>query len=70
MNGFSSAFEGEGGVVALKRSFPQGTTDFRTVVTEMARVANFDRLLVIAYPDEYRAFFQELADHRCAQIGY
>jgi branched-chain amino acid transport system substrate-binding protein len=60
-NGFASAFETLGGSVALRRAFPQGTTDFKSLVGQLSGLKGIDRVLVIAYPDEYRAFFQELA---------
>lgn len=60
-NGFASAFETLGGSVAFRRAFPQGTTDFKSLVTQLAGLKGIERVLVIAYPDEYRAFFQELA---------
>src|ERR1022692_1504153 len=59
--GFTSAFEALGGSVAFRRAFPQGTTDFKSLVTQLSGLKGIDRVLVVAYPDEYRAFFQELA---------
>jgi branched-chain amino acid transport system substrate-binding protein len=59
--GFAAAFEARGGAVPFKRTFPQGTTDFKTLVTELAALSGVDHVYVVAYPDEYRAFFQELA---------
>ena len=59
--GFASAFESAGGAVSFRRAFAEGTTDFRSLVAQVSTLKRTDRLLVIAYPDEYRAFFQELA---------
>jgi len=60
-NGFASAFESLGGTVSFRRAFAQGTTDFRSLVTQLSGLQGIERVLVVAYPDEYRAFFQELA---------
>lgn len=59
-NGFASSFEAAGGRVLLRRSFSQGTTDFKTFVAQAAALKGLDHLLIIGYPDEYRAFFQEI----------
>lgn len=59
--GFGTSFEAAGGTVVFRKSFPQGTTDFRAIVALLATASKADALLVIAYPDEYRAFFQELS---------
>jgi branched-chain amino acid transport system substrate-binding protein len=59
--GFASSFEAAGGAIIFRRSFAQGTTDFRSLVAQASALQNLDRLLIIGYPDEYRAFFQELA---------
>jgi branched-chain amino acid transport system substrate-binding protein len=61
---FESAFSSKGGVVLLKKAFPQGTTDFKTLVAQLSALKELDRVLVIAYPDEYRSFFQELTRSR------
>ncbi len=60
-SGFATTFEELGGRVAFQRAFPQGTTDFKILVTQLSGLEGIDRILVIAYPDEYRAFFQELS---------
>lgn len=60
-NGFASAFGALGGAVSFRRAFPQGTTDFKSLVTQLSGLKGIERVLVVAYPDEYRAFFQELA---------
>lgn len=60
-NGFAGAIQAAGGKVSFRHSFPQGTTDFRTVVAQISSLKDIDHVLVVAYPDEYRAFFQELA---------
>ncbi|HET7200954.1 MAG TPA: penicillin-binding protein activator [Burkholderiales bacterium] len=57
---FASSFKAAGGQVALQRSFPQGTTDFRDLVTKVRALSGIDSLLIIAYPDEYRAAFGEI----------
>lgn len=59
-DGFVATFTAAGGHVALKRTFSQGNTDFRTLVAQIAGARGVDRVLVIGYPDEYRAFFQQL----------
>lgn len=61
---FAKAFRAAGGTVELTRAFPQGTTDFRTLITEVSNVRGLGKVLVIAYPDEYRGFFQALARSR------
>jgi branched-chain amino acid transport system substrate-binding protein len=58
---FSAAFTAGGGHVLLKKAFPQGTTDFKTLITQVAALKNVQKVFVIAYPDEYRAFFQQIA---------
>jgi branched-chain amino acid transport system substrate-binding protein len=60
-NGFTASFVARGGAVPFKRTFPQGTTDFKTLVAELSTQSGVDHVYVVAYPDEYRAFFQELA---------
>lgn len=59
--GFAAAFTARGGAVPFKRAFPQGTTDFKSLVTQLSALKDADKIYVIAYPDEFRAFFQELA---------
>jgi len=49
--------------VILTRAFPQGTTDFKAIVSLVLNHPEAQKIFVIAYPDEYKAFFQEL-DHQ------
>lgn len=56
---FAESFRGLGGTVLLTRAFPQGATDFKALVTQVAGLKNIDKVFVVAYPDEFRAFFQE-----------
>ena len=58
---FAASFDEAGGEVAFRREFPQGTVDFRSLVAQLSSLGGFDHVFVAAYPDEYRAFFQELA---------
>jgi branched-chain amino acid transport system substrate-binding protein len=57
---FRAGFREHAGEVVLSHSFPQGSTDFRTLIAQLRATTGVDRILVIAYPDEYRAFFQQL----------
>lgn len=61
---FSASFTKAGGNVALIRAFPQGTTDFKSLVTIVSSLKDLDKVLLIAYPDEYRALFQEITIHK------
>jgi branched-chain amino acid transport system substrate-binding protein len=63
-DGFAATFTAAGGQIALRRSFAQGATDFRALVAQVANTAGVDRVVVIGYPDEYRAFFQQLRSSR------
>ncbi|MEO6324578.1 MAG: penicillin-binding protein activator [Thermoanaerobaculia bacterium] len=60
-NVFKAAFSAAGGRVSLERSFTQGTTDFRQLVTQLRAEKGIDTVFLIAYPDEYRAAFRELS---------
>ena len=57
---FAQSFEAGGGRVVMTRSFPQGWTDFRTLLTQVAGMRNLEKVYVAAYPDEFRALFQQL----------
>ena len=57
---FATSFKQAGGSVLLMRAFPQGATDFRTLITQVSSLEDMDKVLVVAYPDEYRAFFQQM----------
>lgn len=57
---FAQAFRKRGGEVRLQRAFPQGATDFRDFVTRVRSVDGLDSVLLVAYPDEYRALFGEI----------
>src|SRR5258708_4757268 len=61
---FATAFEKAGGKVVLTRAFQQGTTDFKTLLTAAAAIRGLDKIFIIAYPDEYRSIFRQLAVSR------
>jgi branched-chain amino acid transport system substrate-binding protein len=58
---FAASFQKAGGSVPLIRAFPQGTTDFKTLLAQAAAIRGLDKIFIIAYPDEYRSVFQQLA---------
>jgi branched-chain amino acid transport system substrate-binding protein len=61
---FAKTFSAKGGIVLLRRAFSQGTTDFRPLLTEVGALQGLDKLFLVAYPDEYRAIFPEIAASR------
>lgn len=63
---FGAGFEKNGGVVLLRRSYAPGATDFKAIVSQLVSLDKDARVLVVGYPDEYRAFFQELASSSVA----
>jgi branched-chain amino acid transport system substrate-binding protein len=58
---FAEGLRAHGGEVVLSHSFPQGSTDFRALIAQSRAIVALDRIFVVAYPDEYRAFFQQLS---------
>jgi branched-chain amino acid transport system substrate-binding protein len=56
---FAATFSARGGQVLLQRSFPQNVTDFRDLITTVRAMNGLDSILLIAYPDDYRALFGE-----------
>ncbi|HXH38536.1 MAG TPA: penicillin-binding protein activator [Thermoanaerobaculia bacterium] len=59
---FATALRSNGGRIIVARAFAQGNTDFRTLLAATQSAGSIDKLFVIAYPDEYRALFQQLGD--------
>lgn len=57
---FEKSFSKAGGQVRFRKSFPQGTTNFRDVVTALRGVTGLDSAFLVGYPDEYRALFGEM----------
>ncbi len=57
---FEKSFSKDGGQVLFRKSFPQGSTNFRDVVTSLRGVAGLDSVFLVGYPDEYRALFGEM----------
>jgi branched-chain amino acid transport system substrate-binding protein len=51
MKSFVAAFEGNGGKVVMRESFPMGSSDFRTQITKL-KTGTFDALLLIAAGNE------------------
>jgi branched-chain amino acid transport system substrate-binding protein len=57
---FAKSFKARGGNVSLMRAFPQGTSNFRDLVTTIKSQVGIDSLLLAGYPDEYRGLFDEI----------
>lgn len=66
---FGKSFSKAGGTVLLSRAFPQGNTDFKALITQLSALDHVDKILVIAYPDEYRGFFQGIAASRVSKAS-
>jgi branched-chain amino acid transport system substrate-binding protein len=66
---FSAAFKAAGGNVLMVHAFPQGTTDFKNLITQVRSLQNLDKLFIIAYPDEYKGLFQEIGIQKLNKGG-
>lgn len=66
---FSASFTAAGGKVLLVRAFPQGATDFKSLITQVSSLNDLDKILLIAYPDEYKGLFQEISKQKLNKRG-
>lgn len=58
---FSESFKLAGGNISSDRAFPQGAVDFKTLITHLTSLKEIDTIFLVAYPDEYKGLFQEIA---------
>lgn len=58
---FSAAFRAAGGTIPLVRAFSQGSTEFKALIAQVNALAQIDKVFLVAYPDELRGLFQEIA---------
>jgi branched-chain amino acid transport system substrate-binding protein len=58
---FEKAFSKAGGKVIFKRSFPQGSSDFKGLVTQLRAIRGLNGILIVAYPEELINLYREIA---------